>query len=167
MGMCVSNALNVKRGYWRMTPNNSTSTGISPFGSTPDSIPGSGRVRHSNSVSSISAGIRTESDSPSYPASATNGNPNSYLATNAANQKDATQLGSAHWFIPTSGDSQTNATAGASPSQPPQLQPPQLQPKQTSEDHDASILSAFVSGHGKDAGEEIPPNDQGFRCALR
>ncbi|WWD15819.1 hypothetical protein CI109_100243 [Kwoniella shandongensis] len=35
-GACVANALNIKRGYWRIHPHSGSST-TSPFGSTPDS----------------------------------------------------------------------------------------------------------------------------------
>lgn len=36
-GICVANALNVKRGFWRISPNLSHSNGVSPYGSTPES----------------------------------------------------------------------------------------------------------------------------------
>lgn len=62
-GICVANALNVKRGYWRVTKHfgqASTqaqvfSAGPSPFGSTPDSA---GQMHHAGQ------GARIESDSP-------------------------------------------------------------------------------------------------------
>jgi hypothetical protein len=64
------NALNVKRGFWRIAALQPNSTGISPFGSTPDSA----SALHRNSISSVSGGLR-DSDSPNNnPGSASSGN---------------------------------------------------------------------------------------------
>jgi hypothetical protein len=44
-GRCIINALNIKRGYWRLPRaaySNQQPSGISPFGSTPESASGSG-----------------------------------------------------------------------------------------------------------------------------
>ena len=38
LGVCVINALNIKRGYWRLPPGLRYSADISPFGSTPESL---------------------------------------------------------------------------------------------------------------------------------
>ncbi|WWC69552.1 uncharacterized protein I206_103494 [Kwoniella pini CBS 10737] len=49
-GACVSNALNIKRGFWRLKQT-SNSTGASPFGSTPESTSATGRPQPSSSSS--------------------------------------------------------------------------------------------------------------------
>ncbi|WVQ70202.1 uncharacterized protein L199_008427 [Kwoniella botswanensis] len=66
-GLCVSNALNIKRGFWRL-PKQSTSTGASPFGSTPESVAsGSHASRpHASSSSSVSQHL-SDHDSPKHP----------------------------------------------------------------------------------------------------
>ncbi|WWC61219.1 uncharacterized protein I303_103799 [Kwoniella dejecticola CBS 10117] len=60
-GLCVANALNIKRGFWRLNKT-SASTGASPFGSTPDSTTGIGRPQPSSS-SSVSHHL-SDNDSP-------------------------------------------------------------------------------------------------------
>ncbi|WVW83215.1 hypothetical protein I302_105233 [Kwoniella bestiolae CBS 10118] len=66
-GLCVANALNIKRGFWRLSKQ-STSTGASPFGSTPESM-GSGSHAsrpHASSSSSVSRHL-SDHDSPNHP----------------------------------------------------------------------------------------------------
>lgn len=86
LGRCIINALNIKRGYWRL-PRQVAPAGISPFGSTPESVgggvgggsgstsgasnaaggqyrPGSGSI-HSMSLPS-GTGTGTEENSPNH-----------------------------------------------------------------------------------------------------
>ena len=52
IGRCMINALNIKRGYWRLpraANSNQQPSGISPFGSTPESASGSGSGSGSSS----------------------------------------------------------------------------------------------------------------------
>lgn len=55
-GKCIINALNIKRGYWRLprsANSNQPASGISPFGSTPESVgQGSGSSGSSTAVGS-------------------------------------------------------------------------------------------------------------------
>ncbi|WVQ98640.1 hypothetical protein IAU59_005770 [Kwoniella sp. CBS 9459] len=65
LGICILNALNVKRGYWRIArPTNSTSTGASPFGSTPESMAsgGGGGSRGNVASASTSTSISNQLD---------------------------------------------------------------------------------------------------------
>ncbi len=64
------NALNVKRGYWRIPPNHSHSSGVSPLGSTPESATYASSAAgqgQSSSASGSNKGAtvrRMDSDSP-------------------------------------------------------------------------------------------------------
>ncbi|WWC85393.1 uncharacterized protein L201_000256 [Kwoniella dendrophila CBS 6074] len=66
-GLCVANALNIKRGFWRVHIQ-TASAGASPFGSTPESM-GSGSHAsrpHASSSSSVSHQL-SDADSPNHP----------------------------------------------------------------------------------------------------
>ncbi|WVF72289.1 hypothetical protein IAT40_007102 [Kwoniella sp. CBS 6097] len=52
LGICILNALNVKRGFWRIAPQtHPASTGASPFGSTPESMASAGGGSRGNLAS--------------------------------------------------------------------------------------------------------------------
>lgn len=64
-GICVNNALNIKRGFWRL-PKASNSTGVSPLGSTPESggYASNATAAHRSSSSGQGSSItRVDSDS--------------------------------------------------------------------------------------------------------
>ncbi len=70
LGKCVLNALNVKRGFWRMSSDMIASSGVSPYGSTPESAAyassAAGHRSGSTSDSNKSASVHRidSSDSP-------------------------------------------------------------------------------------------------------
>lgn len=70
LGACVLNALNVKRGFWRIPQGQTHSTGVSPYTSTPESAAyassaaGQGQPSSSSSKSASATVNRVDSDSP-------------------------------------------------------------------------------------------------------
>ncbi|OCF39471.1 hypothetical protein I317_06745 [Kwoniella heveanensis CBS 569] len=67
LGICILNALNVKRGFWRIGPKaQSTSIGASPLGSTPESMTGGGSGGRGNYASaSTSSSVSNHLDGKS------------------------------------------------------------------------------------------------------
>ena len=70
LGLCVQNALNIKRGFWRISPNQSYSSGISPSTSTPESAAyassaaGHGQMSSASGSNKSGSLRRIDSDSP-------------------------------------------------------------------------------------------------------
>ena len=122
-GICILNALNVKRGYWR-SPGSLTSAGVSPFGSTPDSVAGASSAAQgrpgsasggSGSASRVSA-AHIDSNSPhtDSPHSA----PGSRSASVNVGTEKPFNLNSTQWFI--SPDATNNATNMQFPTKSPE-----------------------------------------------
>lgn len=82
-GRCIINALNIKRGYWRLprlANSNQAPSGISPFGSTPESV---GQGSGSNSTAGTSAGSGfTNNNNKRGDDNSPNSHPNPFITPN-------------------------------------------------------------------------------------